>query len=610
MPTGIITYDITHLRGAFANAFLILINALFFNIKLIGDYTQYPADASSKLLDGEETTFDFIIVGAGAAGCALANRLSQQDQWSVLLIEAGDIPETTTAVPALFPTFFESALDTWQYRLEKDKETCRAYKNKQCSMFRGRVLGGTSSINNLHYYRERSLENSLNLIYQSIEYYPNAEGENVYEGDIQLEKINSSSEIRSVLREAYEKLSFNEALENSPLGILENYLTIKEGERLNMARAFLTSVKSRSNFFLAKNTVVDSIVTNHPIDKRVKGVNVTISDKKVFLQARKELILTAGSINNAKLMLLSGMGAKDYLLTRKIPVILDLPGVGKNLQMHVTIPMFVSLNATFDSNQSSELEFIRSVFDYIMVRSGNLSTIGIHDFSLYASTAEHPTDPTIAIHHNYFHIQDRMLAAWLNGWKFEQKISTNLLEKNRNQPILLFLVTLMQPKSRGEILLNETHFQSSPNIVGNFLKDEENEDMRSLLTGFTLVTNATETAPLKDIGAELIDIGLPDCRSYKFCSLHYVKCYIKNMVHPTSDVAGTTARGPECDKYSVVKNDFEVKQMRCLRIADSSILNEIPVGNTVASDAMLGISVSEILKEKWIKDYVSPFKAN
>ncbi|KAF7276274.1 hypothetical protein GWI33_010714 [Rhynchophorus ferrugineus] len=153
MPTGIITYDITQLQGAFANAFLILINTLFFNVKLIGEYNQYPVDASPKLLSEEETIFDFIIVGAGAAGCALANRLSEQDQWSVLLLEAGDYPQTTSAVPGLFPTFYESTLETWQYELEMDKEVCGAYKNKRCWMTRGRILGGTSSINNLHYFR-------------------------------------------------------------------------------------------------------------------------------------------------------------------------------------------------------------------------------------------------------------------------------------------------------------------------------------------------------------------------------------------------------------------------------------------------------------------------
>lgn len=106
---------------------------------------------------------------------------------------------------------------------------------------------------------------------------------------------------------------------------------------------------------------------------------------------------------------------------------------------------------------------------------------------------------------------------------------------------------------------------------------------------------------------EFLDLDIPNCRNYKFCTMGYVRCYIYNMATPNHDVAGTTPMGADCEDLAVVKENLEVRTMRCLRVADSSVLNSIPVGNTIATDAMIGFKMAEILMEKWESDYRSLF---
>ncbi|CAG9770835.1 unnamed protein product [Ceutorhynchus assimilis] len=609
MPSvGLITYDITPVQGALANAFLILINSLFFNIKFIGHLSQYPEDSAPKLVNEDIAVFDFIIVGASAAGCTLANRLSEQEYWSVLLIEAGDYPQRTTAVPAFYPTFAPSGSDIWQYVLKKDRTVCTGYEDKKCRMYRGKLVGGTSAINNMHYLRGvYEDDNKTDILYESIENYADAPKKktNVPKGEIHLEKVlQNNTALRGTLIAAYHELGLSEAHEKSLLGVRHVPLTIKDGERHHMARAFLTPLKIRSNFFLAKNTLVQGIVMNDPLDKRVKGVNVSLDNHNFFVQARKELILTAGPINNAKLLLLSGIGPRDYLLKRKIPLVLNMPGVGKNLKFHLAVPLFFTSNLNEDQ---TETDFIQDTFNYVMYRIGNFSHTGINDLVAFMSTEPYPNIPNIAVFHNYFKIGDRMLKIWLEGLSLDPKIVTNIMKANEKQVIIMLTLTLLRPQSTGEVKLNDTHFHGSPNIEGHFFSDPIGSDLLALTNAFSRVNKLQDSPTFQQLNIEFMDIVVPDCRNYAFCSIHYVKCYIKSMVYPTSDIAGSLKRGPECDSSAVVKADFEVRYIRCLRVCDSSILPHPGLSNTVASDAAMAVKLNEILKEKWIKNYVKNF---
>ncbi|KAJ8931336.1 hypothetical protein NQ314_015745 [Rhamnusium bicolor] len=425
-----------------------------------------------------------------------------------------------------------------------------------------------------------------------------------------LHSVNYTAHPRDLIQNAYRSTGYVSMPRRSFIGFTEHLVYIKDGERYNMAKAFLTPVKERPNLFFTRNTEVEGIVVTEPIDKRASGVNVSIDGVKFFIRAKKEVIMTAGAINNAKLLLVSGIGPRNYLTDRGIPTIADLPAVGKNLQLHLSVPIFIAIDPCegCPKDYYREMDLINDVFAYVMHRTGNLSHININEFANYILTHKSGASmPNIGIHHSYFKIGDRSLLAFLDGMNYHPKIAKSLIDYNQERAIMCFYISLLTPESRGEVLLNDTHFLGSPKIVANFMTDEEDSDFSILFSGFNYITNLTEVESMKKHKAEFLNLDIPNCRNFKFCSSPYVKCYISNMAFPKSDSVGTLRMGSECEPISVVREDLEVKSVRCLRVADSSVLGYIPVGNTVATDAMIGYNLGEILKEKWLKDYESPY---
>ncbi|KAG5872408.1 hypothetical protein JTB14_012522 [Gonioctena quinquepunctata] len=622
---GVVEYDISPLRGSLANVFIILVNALFFNIKLIGLNDLYPRDYSEKLCNVEESIFDFIVVGGGAAGCAVANRISAQEKWTVLLIEAGDYPSTTSEIPGLFTTLIGTKED-WQFGMEKEGKACQAFANGRCTISRGKVLGGTSTMNNLLYIRGFPEDyDKLSVAAwnskETTKIFEKMEGNDselvlsmqLPDTWISLNFTNYTDTPKVLLESAYSSIGVKRASKRQAIGSVDHLTLKKSGIRVNMAKSFLTPIKERPNLFLSKNTHVESIGITEPVDKRANGVNVSIDGVRFFLRARKEVILTAGAINNARLLLSSGLGSKQYLLSKKqISFKADLPGIGKNLLLRLTIPLFVAIEPGYSVCQREyyrEEDLIRDAFNYIMFRTGSWSHTNINNFVAYILTQKTGTSlPNLAISHMYFKIGDRYLKVWMDAMDYHPKITNSLLNINKERAIILFMVELLNPSSRGEILLNETHYASNPIIRGNFLTDGENWDYETLLSGFDFITNLTESEIMKENKAEFLDLGVPNCRNYKFCTPAYVKCYIQNMAFPKSDAVGTAKMGSECDSDAVVQENLEIRKVRCLRVADSSVLNFMPGGNTIATDAMIGYNLGEIIKEKWLKNYTAIFK--
>ncbi|XP_023022653.1 glucose dehydrogenase [FAD, quinone] isoform X2 [Leptinotarsa decemlineata] len=575
---GVVEYDISPIRGPLANAFVILINVLFFNIKLIGLYDVYPRDYSQKLLN----------------------------------------------VPGLFTTLIGSKED-WTFLMETEAKACKAYSDQRCTISRGKVLGGTSTINNLLYIRglpedyEKSGIETWNSeittkIFEKMEGNESAPLRSLFsDAWLHLNFTNYTGTPKHVLEAAYLRTGYRRLPIRHAIGVVDHLTMKNNGARINMAQSFLTPIKERPNLFFTKTTEVEAIGITEAVDKRANGVNVSINGVRFFLRARKEVILTAGAINNAKLLLMSGLGSRSYLVSKNLPFHANLPGIAKNLLLRPTVPLYVAIEpccSVCHREYYQEEDLIKDCFDYIMYKSGSWSHTNINSFVAYILTRKLGTSlPNIAVHHMYFKIGDRNLNAWVDAMNYHPKITNSLLNFNKERAIILFMVELLNPLSRGEVLLNETHFLSNPIVKGNFFTDDENWDFDTLYSGFSFITNLTEIEALAKDKAEFLDLDLPNCRNFKFCTPTYVKCYIQNMVFPRSDIGGTAKMGPECDHNAVVKENLEVRSVRCLRVADSSVLNFLPVGNTVATDAMIGYNLGEILKEKWLKNYTSIFRS-
>lgn len=383
-----------------------------------------------------------------------------------------------------------------------------------------------------------------------------------------------------------------------------------------MAEAFLAPIKDNPNFYLSLKSEVIKLNMNPRDPNRVKTVTVNVRGKVMDIRVRKEVILTAGAINNAKILLLSGIGPKCDLARRNVTVVKHLPGVGKNLQMHLNVPVFVGIKKCKDGQEDNiedceldaykQHDFFRDIFYYVIHREGNLANIDINDIVVYMYTKRGGgIFPNVGIYHNYFKINDTKFQNVLNTFQFTPSIDRCLRYLNRGRSVVLFSISLLRPDSKGEVSLNNKDIYANPKITPHFLT--AGEDMDTLTTAFKLVKNMIENNEINTLNASVLNIDIPNCRHLAPGSVKYARCYIINMAYPIPDVAGTAKMSMPCDNNMVVNKVLEVRGIRCVRVGDSSILPNITIGSSVATDIMLGFRLAEILKGKWLKHYSSNY---
>jgi choline dehydrogenase len=292
--------------------------------------------------------FDYIIVGAGSAGCAIANRLSENGQYSVALLEAGgkDTNPWIHIPVGYFKTMGNPKTD-WRYKTEADD----GINGRSIPWPRGRVLGGSSSINGLLYVRGQSqdfdnwrdLGNSGWGWNDVLPFFKKAE---TWKGDAQsplrghngplsvsptrLSRDVVDRWVDAAVASGYKRNNDYNAEDQEGVGYFQ--LTADKGRRCSSAVAYLNPAKNRKNLHILTNTQVEKIIFK---DGRASGVNAIQNSSPKVINARKEIILSAGAIGSPQILMLSGIGAPKELKKHGIDVIKNLPGVGKNLQDHL-----------------------------------------------------------------------------------------------------------------------------------------------------------------------------------------------------------------------------------------------------------------------------------
>eukprot|EP00105_Crassostrea_gigas_P022108 XP_011441494.1 PREDICTED: glucose dehydrogenase [FAD, quinone]-like [Crassostrea gigas] len=320
---------------------------------------------------GEETvslnaTYDYIILGAGSAGCVLANRLSEDPKSSVLIIEAGGSEDDNfnMSIPIASGLLQKSKQD-WKFLTVPQKNACMAMVEKRSAWPRGMVLGGSSSLNNLQYvrgsrhdYDRWAKEGCKGWSYKDVlPYFIKSEDIQIPElqnseyhgkgGYLTVSDGTSTSLNKNVYEAGMEEigLSITDCNGKSQIGYCRSQETTKNGERDSTAKAFLRPVMGRKNLHVSINSYVTKILIK---DKKAVGVSFIRDNRKHVILAKKEVILSAGSINSPQILMLSGIGPKKHLEEKGIPVVADLP-VGDNLQDHIMISI------DFHDNTSSAI---------------------------------------------------------------------------------------------------------------------------------------------------------------------------------------------------------------------------------------------------------------
>ena len=528
--------------------------------------------------------FDYIIIGAGSAGCLLAKRLTENPDTRVLLLEAGKQDNYIWIhVPVGYLYCIDNPRTDWRFRTTEEP----GLNGRSLIYPRGKVLGGSSSINGMIYMRGQDADYERWVAetgdsawswpealrrYMKFEDYHGGDNEwHRQGGEWRVERQRLKWEILEVFRQASKEAGipfsddFNRG-DNFGVGYFD--VNQRSGWRLNTSRAFLKEAAKRPNLTLRTGALVKQLKID-PATRRCLGVEY-IQDGSVHLaEAGKEVLLTAGSIGSVQILERSGIGSAQRLNRLGIRVHSDLPGVGENLQDHLQLRMVYRVNGITTLNTKANSLWGKAMIglEYLMKRSGPMamapSQLGAFAFSA----------PDQARANVEYHVQPLSLE------RFGEPLhSFNAFTAS---------VCNLRPTSRGSVHITSPDVDTAPEIKPNYLSTEE--DCRVAAESLRLTRRILESPAFKPYAPEEYKPG-----NQFQTDQQLVKAagdIGTTIFHPV----GTCKMGHADDPMSVLDSELRVKGIAGLRVVDASAMPYITSGNTAAPTMMIAERVAELL---------------
>ena len=500
---------------------------------------------------------------------------------------------------------------TYNYAIEASNRTCQASKGKQCYCPRGKVLGGTGSINGMLYvpgnrfdYDRWWSEGNTGWSYDEVKYYFDKSvrpvGNDTHpEGYVTLNEFPVFDEdIETMITEGAQELGIrkvDEFKDGSFIGYSRVKGNVQNGLRLSTAKGHLSRVSRRSNLHVIKHAQVTQLKLD-PSNKRVKAVEFLLQGKKKLqVEVLKEAIVSAGTIDSPKVLLLSGIGPKEHLNSLGIPVVKNLP-VGENFQDHLIVNVFITPRGT----EKNETELLDTIYDYLIHKGGPLSSHGTAALTAFINTnfSSSSIYPDIEYHHFLSRRGDMIaLDSLLNGFHITPELWPFFKETLQKRDIISILVILAHPKAAGNIKLKSKNPADPPVIRGNYLTEEE--DVETLLRAMKYLVSLENTQAFRKMDAKILHIPLKECDQYEFKSDKYWRCYFRYVTGAGYHTTSTVKMGPRGDKRACVDPRLKVKGIDNLRVIDASIMPHVTSGNTNAPTIMIAEKGSDLIKEDW-----------
>jgi choline dehydrogenase len=527
--------------------------------------------------------FDYIIVGAGSAGCVLANRLSENPVNKVLLLEAGG-PDTKFEIklPGAYSKLHRSEVD-WAFWSEPQEQL----DGRRLFLPRGKTLGGSSSTNAMAYvrgnkedYDEWGSLGNVGWDYKSVLPYfkkseYNEDIHNHFHGTTGPLNVRFAKGFRTPFADAFIKACEECGIPANPdyngesqEGAGPFQFTIKNGLRHSTASAFLKPILKRPNLTIRTKAQVSKILLENDCAIGVEVLRKKGDVDQVF--ANKEIILSAGAFQSPQILMLSGIGAKGELRKFGIESKIDLPGVGKNLQDHLFFNC-AALSKTQDgfNHHIPIIPQLKGLIQLLFTQKGALTCSPLEAVAFYNSRGESGVD-------FQFHFAPMQVGS-------DYKNDFHDLSTFPTLDGFSILPSLIKPKSKGFVTLRSADPKAAPLIQPNFLT--EKEDWETLIRGTRKAIEILQSSAFEPYRKTIItppdhsDEGIID----------HIKKSVETIYHPV----GTCKMGP--DEFAVVNDQLQVHGIRNLRVADASIMPTIVSGNTNAACIMIGEKAADLI---------------
>ncbi|CAB3232708.1 unnamed protein product [Arctia plantaginis] len=469
----------------------------------------------------------------------------------------------------------------WNFTTVNDGYTAQAHINHVLKLHSGKMLGGSSSLGHLLYVRGSSHDfdewvkylvdkswSYQNVLYyfkksQKLDYkdfvYPGTDIFYSTNGEMGVKKLVNqiSQKYLNIFKEAGHSTMFD-GNRNISLGYYEPMFMIRKGIRQSTSIAFLSPITTRSNLHILKETEATKIYFHNLL---AKGVTAVKDGKEIYIKANREVIIAAGTIKSAQLLMLSGIGIKEHLVANGIPLKKDLP-VGKFYQDHLAVILVHKFKATKTNMTSYDPREMG-----VNMIIGNAAVNKLKPYPEYQTL-------------NYIipSNSDRLLSLCSLTYSFSNEVCNSLYNQTKGFETMFSLIVLLHPKSRGHVALQSKNYQHPPMVISGFYSHEDDmKDVANYLVDFLQIQ---ETPVYKQYGGEFIVPKIEACDNRT--GVAYWHCYALNMMVSTYDYASS------CSMGQVVDEKLKVYGMSGLRVMDASVIPLLPSGNIQATVMAIG----------------------